>query len=104
MVMQVKWTQRALNRLNIAVNYGLREFGETTTRQFYEKIKSYEALLATNPYMGKVEKVLENRQVEYRSFVVHPHFKLIYYVNEKKQCVVITDLFDTRQDPAKLPY
>ena len=102
--MQVKWTQRALNRLNIAVNYGLREFGETTTRQFYEKIKSYESLLATNPYMGKVEKVLENRQVEYRSFVVHPHFKLIYYVNEKKQCVVITYLFDTRQDPAKLPY
>ena len=44
--MQVKWTQRALNRLNIAVNYGLREFGETTTRQFYEKIKSYEPLLA----------------------------------------------------------
>ena len=102
--MQVKWTQHALNRLNIAVNYGLREFGETTTRQFYEKIKSYEPLLATNPYMGKVEKVLENRQVEYRSFVVHPHFKLIYYVNEKKQCVVITYLFDTRQDPAKLPY
>lgn len=28
MVMQVKWTQRALNRLNIAVNYGLCEFGE----------------------------------------------------------------------------
>ena len=99
--MQVKWTQRALKRLEIAVNYGLREFGETTTHQFYERIKSYEPLLATNPYMGKVEKVLENRLVEYRSFVVHPHFKLIYYVNEKKQCVV---LFDTRQDPAKLPY
>ena len=73
--MQVKWTQRALNRLNIAVNYGLREFGETTTRQFYEKIKSYEPLLATNPYMGKVEKVLENRQVEYRSFVGSPAFQ-----------------------------
>lgn len=58
--MQVKWTQRALKRLNIAVNYGLREFGETTTHQFYERIKRYEPLLATNPYMGKVEKVLEN--------------------------------------------
>ena len=54
--------------------------------------------------MGKVEKVLESRQMVYRSFVVHPRFKLIYYVNEKKQCVVITYLFDTRQDPAKLPY
>ena len=30
MVMQVKWTQRAFNRLNIGVNYGLREFGENT--------------------------------------------------------------------------
>ena len=104
MVMQVKWTQRALNRLNIAVNYGLREFGEKTTFQFYQKVLSYETLLATNPYMGKVEKVLETRQMVYRSFVVHPHFKLIYYVNEKKQCVVIIYFFDTRQDPDKLPY
>ena len=102
--MQVKWTQRALNRLNIAVNYGLSEFGEKTAFQFYQKVLSYEILLATNPYMGKVEKVLETRQMVYRSFVVHPHFKLIYYVNEKKQCVVITYLFDTRQAPDKLPY
>lgn len=102
--MQVKWTQRALNRLNIAVNYGLREFGENTASQFYQKVLSYETLLATNPYMGKVEKVSEFRQMVYRSFVVHPHFKLIYYVNEKKQCVVITYLFDTRQDSDKLPY
>ena len=28
MALQVKWTQRALNRLNIGVNYGLREFVE----------------------------------------------------------------------------
>ena len=104
MAMQVKWTQRALRRLNIAVNYGLREFGETTARNFYLRIKSYEPLLATNPYMGEIEKTLKERQFEYRSFVVHPHFKLIYYVNEKKQCVVITYLFDTRQDPDKLPY
>ena len=54
--------------------------------------------------MGKVEKTLNKRLVEYRSFVIHPHFKLVYYVNEKKQCVVITYLFDTRQDPEKLPY
>lgn len=102
--MQVKWTQRALKRLEIAVNYGLHEFGEITARKFYQKIKSYEPLLSTNPYMGKVEKVLENRKMEYRSFVVHPHFKIIYYVNVKKQCVVITYLFDTRKDPEKLPY
>lgn len=104
MVMQVKWTQRALRRLNIAVNYGLREFGINTALQFYKRVKSYEPLLATNPYMGKVEETLRERQVEYRSFVIHPHFKLIYYVNEKKQCVVITYLFDTRQAPEKLPY
>lgn len=102
--MQVKWTQRALKRLGIAVNYGLREFGETVAQQFYQKIKSFDPLLSTNPYMGKVEKILGNRQVEYRSLVIHPHFKLIYYVNEKKQCVIITYLFDTRQDPTKLLY
>ena len=104
MGMQVKWTQRALKRLNIAVNYGLHEFGEITAFRFYKRVLSYETLLAVNPYMGKVEKALKNRATEYRSLVIHPHFKLIYYVNEKKQCVVITYLFDTRQDPEKLPY
>ncbi|MBQ8520089.1 MAG: type II toxin-antitoxin system RelE/ParE family toxin [Bacteroides sp.] len=100
--MQVVWTQRALRRLNIAVNYGLYEFGEIAAHKFYQKIRSYEPLLATNPYMGKVEKLSIVRRYEYRSLVVHPHFKLIYYVNEVKQRVVITYLFDTRQDPAKL--
>ena len=39
---------------------------------------------------------------EYRSLVVHPHYKLIYYINEAKGIVVITNLFDVRRESQAL--
>ena len=39
---------------------------------------------------------------EYRSLVVHPYFKLIYYINVNKEKIVITNLWDVRQEPDKL--
>ena len=55
-------------------------------------------LLSQNPRSGKVESLLVGRRYEYRSLVVHPHFKLIYYINEAKEKIVITNFFDTRKN------
>lgn len=55
-------------------------------------------LLSQNPRSRKVEPLLVGRRYEYRSLVVHPHFKLIYYINEAKEKIVITNFFDTRKN------
>ena len=80
--MQVKWDKRAMKRLDKATEYGLYKFGEITSIRFYQKIRSYDSLLAEHPRLGKVEPLLIGRRFEYRSLVVHEHYKLIYYINE----------------------
>lgn len=100
--MQVKWTKSAQRRLDKATEYGLRKFGEITTVRFYQKIRSYDALLAENPRMGKVEPLLTGRRFEYRSLVVHEHYKLVYYICENSGVIYITNLFDTRREPQAL--
>ena len=100
--MQVKWDKRALKRLDKATEYGLYKFGEITSIRFYQKIHSYDSLLAEHPRLGKVEPLLIGRRFEYRSLVVHEFFKLIYYINEVKDRIVVADLWDVRKEPRSM--
>lgn len=100
--MQVKWDKRALKRLEKATDYGLYKFGEITSVRFYQKIRSYDSLLAEHPRMGKIEPLLIGRRFEYRSLVVHEFFKLIYYINEVKDRIVVADLWDVRKEPRSM--
>ena len=100
--MQVKWDKRALKRLDKATEYGLYKFGEITSVRFYQKIRSYDSLLAEHPRMGKIEPLLIGRRFEYRSLVVHEYYKLIYYINEVKSRIVVSDFWDVRQEPQHL--
>lgn len=100
--MQVKWDKRAMKRLDKATEYGLYKFGEITSIRFYQKIRSYDSLLAEHPRLGKVEPLLICRRFEYRSLVVHEHYKLIYYINEVKGRIVVADFWDVRQEPQHL--
>ena len=100
--MQVKWDKRAMKRLDKATEYGLYKFGEITSVRFYQKIRSYDSLLAEHPRLGKVEPLLIGRRFEYRSLVVHEYYKLIYYINEAKGRIVVADFWDVRQEPQLL--
>jgi len=100
--MQVKWDNRAMKRLDKATEYGLYKFGEITSIRFYQKIRSYDSLLAEHPRLGKVEPLLIGRRFEYRSLVVHEYYKLIYYINEVKGRIVVSDFWDVRQEPQHL--
>ena len=100
--MQVKWDKRAMKRLDKVTEYGLYKFGEITSIRFYQKIRSYDSLLAEHPRLGKVEPLLIGRRFEYRSLVVHEYYKLIYYINEVKSRIVVSDFWDVRQEPQHL--
>ena len=100
--MQVKWDKRALKQLDKATEYGFWKFGEITAIRFYQKVRGYDSLLTEHPRMGKVESLLVGRRFEYRSLVVHEHYKLIYFINEAKERIVITNFWDTRREPKRL--
>ena len=66
---------------------------------FFVRIKAYDSRLAAFPYMGKVEHLLSGLSKEYRSLVVHEHYKLIYRVSEEEDTVYVVALWDTRRNP-----
>lgn len=50
--------------------------------------------------MGKIEPLLAGRPQNFRSLVIHKHYKLIYYIDE--DTIYIAALIDTRADPDSL--
>ena len=100
--MRIDWSERAVTRFDKAVSYGRVAFGIKAAQRFYQRIKHCEALLALNPQMGKVEPLLVGRKYEYRSLVVHEHFKMIYRVDDARDIIYIIDFWDVRQEPQTL--
>ena len=98
--MQVIWEKQALEQLDRMIEYGQDTFGERVARKFYERIKSYDALLAGNPHLGIREPLLEDYPQRFRSIVAHKNCKIIYYV--ENDTLHIADLWDTRREPRQL--
>lgn len=79
-MVEVIWTKRA-NRERIAtLTYGAKAFGKHAAGKLNERIESYVVLLVENPHLGGFEPLLAERRREYRSLVVHEHYKLVYYI------------------------
>jgi toxin ParE1/3/4 len=55
--------------------------------------------LKDNPEMGQVEEYLEHLEEGHRR-VIESHYKIIYLIAEDS--IIVTDIFDTRQDPDKM--
>ena len=98
--MQVIWAEDARDELGSVLEYGACAFGKRAAERFYEKLLENELRLANNPYMGELEPLLAGRPQNFRSLVVHRHYKLVYYV--EAEIIHIVALFDTRRDPASL--
>lgn len=55
--------------------------------------------LKTNPFIGQKEDFLNHLNQGHRRVIIGP-YKVIYLLNSKD--VIITDIFDCRQDPLKM--
>lgn len=102
MQVSVIWRKRAERQLDIATTHGYELFGERIAGKFYWQIKKYSNLLASHPHLGAIDPLLENRRRTYRSLVVHEHFKLVYYIDDKREILYIVALWDTRREPSTL--
>lgn len=96
------WRKRAKGELRRILRYGQENFGMRVMQRFYDEVGRCEILLTSNPSMGAFEPLLTQRRTAYRFLVVHKHYKLIYWVDEKKEVIYISDLWDTRREPAAL--
>ncbi len=59
-------------------------------------------LLTTNPYMGRIDALLSDATMCYRSFVTHPYYKIIYYTDDTNHAVHIMAIWDCRREDASM--
>lgn len=101
--MKYQWRKQAEKQMAQEVRYCTYAFGAQVALNFIDSINKQVLLLSSHPHIGKVEPLLvHKKRHEYRSLVVHKHFKLIYYVESACDTIYIVDLWDTRREPAAL--
>lgn len=95
--MKIIWTNSAQQNQDAAAAYIFEEFGAIPLLDFYKNIDEIEEDLIAFPELGKVEPLLQDRSILYRSLVATKYNKIIYYVDDDK--IYIVDFWDTRREP-----
>lgn len=93
------WSESAENQLKDIFDYYSIEAGSRTAKKLINKIIKRVDILLSYPLSGQKEELLLNRQLEYR-YLIEGNYKIIYSVQEKY--LVISAIFDTRQNPLKM--
>lgn len=98
--MKLNFTTNALRRLTQISSYhndnGKAKKGRRITRQILDRTEELQAY----PELGPEEENLRDLKRGHRSLLVGTLYKIIYRI--AKPFIIITDIFDTRQDTDKM--
>ncbi len=95
--MEIIWTDEAEEELLTVTRYYWDCAGERVADKMFRTITDMVARLSFFPFMG--QRVAGYDGI-YRSIVAHPHYKVIYRVEDDK--VIVISVWDCRQDPSGL--
>ncbi len=97
--MKIVWSDFASANLKDVFSYHKEAAGENIARNLRNKIFETTKQLENHPLSGQVEASLMHLGEGHR-YLVSGNYKIVYRIIE--DVVLITDLFDTRQDPIKI--
>lgn len=97
--MKIIYTEQALFSLEEVLNFLAPKVSQEKLYEIRGEILDAAEQLLINPLQGQEEPYLKNMGLGHRRLVVS-HYKIIYRVIY--DCIFITDIFDTRQDPDKM--
>lgn len=98
--MRVKWSPFAREQMHEVARYIRWEFGLTRRDEFMQEVREANRLIGHTPNIGKIEPLLEDEAITYRSYVLNRLNKIIYYIENDH--VEIADFWDVRRDPGAL--
>ncbi|MFA9392246.1 MAG: type II toxin-antitoxin system RelE/ParE family toxin [Prolixibacteraceae bacterium] len=101
MALRIFWTDFAKNELRKIFNFYQKQASLKVAAKLTSEIVLEALKLEKHPTIGQKEELLKSRPQSFR-YLVFKSYKIIYWVNENKSRIDIVDVFDTRQDPAKL--
>ncbi len=97
--MKIFWTDFAFGTLTEIYEYYKEKASPIVARKIKSEIFKSTQQLKQFPYSGHVELNLQKLNKGYR-YLVKGNYKIIY--KEIPEGILITDIFDTRQDPVKI--
>ena len=97
--MQIVWTDFAITELNKVYKYYLEYAGLKVAQMITHEIISKVDQLIQHPESGTIEPKLAKLNQSHR-YLLSGNIKIIYKIIEAK--LVITDIFDCRQNPNKI--
>lgn len=101
MALSVFWTQFANYKLEDIFEYYKDKAGVDVARNLVDSIIAHTEGLEHQPFMGQREELLLDRPQQFR-YLVYKSYKIIYWINEPKNRIDISHVFDTRQAPFKI--
>jgi plasmid stabilization system protein ParE len=99
--LKISWTQFAENQLLTIFEHSKKNAIAINHNDLIENVLDRTIDLIKNPYLGPEEELLKHRSEGFR-YLVHGNFKIIYWVDENNGEIFIANVFDCRQDPAKI--
>ena len=97
--MKIIWANLAMKAFKEIYQYHKIVASERIAQQIKSGIFTTTKQLINHPELGQIEPTLEKLKEGHR-YLVNANYKIIYKI--VKEGILITDLFDTRQDPSKI--
>jgi len=97
--MKLKYTEQSLISLEETLNFLAPKIMHEKLIEIRDGILKAAESLEENPYIGQLEPCLVHLELGHRR-IIKDNYKIVYRVIN--QYVYVTDIFDTRQDPAKM--
>jgi toxin ParE1/3/4 len=97
--MKVIWTDFASNSLFEIYKYYKEVANENVAQRIKFRIFRATRQLIKHPLSGQIETNLQKLKEDHR-YLIEGNYKIIY--KRVKEGILITDVFDTRQDPIKI--
>ena len=98
MAIKIYWTDFSKTELQKIFSYYNKNATLKVARKMILGIENKTTILKTHPNIGHKEELLKDRKVEFR-YLIFKNYKIIYWFNFEKNWIVISDVFDTRQNP-----
>jgi toxin ParE1/3/4 len=99
--MKLVYSEYALEQLQRILDFLVfrQEIPPQKALEIRDKILDKADTILSNVYMAQKEELLEHLQLSHRRLTIS-NYKIIYTI--KTDHILITDIFDTRQDPDKM--
>jgi len=94
-------TETALSNLERGLEFMRKRHPEDLCIEVARKVIRSTYELADNPFIGQLEPMLEELDLEHRRIIIG-HFKVVYRIIKEHDTVLVTDVFDSRQDPSRM--